>query len=87
MCNLAQLLSEYDKWEDEDELDDIAADMHEFKMDERIVNIRNGPADRNYAGGGNIMQHDVEVENEWSILRDKLIQNYMYCFRANKIEW
>ena len=39
MCNLAQLLSEYDKWEDEDELDDIAADMHELRMDERIVNI------------------------------------------------
>ena len=36
---------------------------------------------------GNIMQPDVEVENEWSILRDKLIQNYMHWFRVNKIEW
>ena len=81
------MLIEYDKWEDEDDLDDIAADMHELRMDERIVNIRNGPADRSYAGGGNIMQPDVEVENEWSILREKLIQNYMHCFRANKILW
>ena len=84
---LHNMLIEYDKWEDEDDLDDIAADMHELRMDERIVNIRNGPADRNYAGGGNIMQPDVEVENEWSMLDDKLIQNYMHCFRANKIEW
>ena len=84
---LHNMLIEYDKWEDEDDLDDIAADMHELRMDERIVNIRNGPADRSYAGGGNIMQPDVEVENEWSILREKLIQNYMHCFRANKILW
>jgi hypothetical protein len=62
----------------------IAADIPEHNMDERIIN---GPVDRSYAGGGDIVQADVEVESEWAILRSKLIQNYMHCFRENKIIW
>jgi hypothetical protein len=56
-------------------------------MDERIINIRNSPVDRSYAGSGDIVQADVEVESERAILRSKLIQNYMHCFRENQIIW
>jgi hypothetical protein len=59
-------------------------------MDERIMYIRNGPVDRSYAGSGDIVQADVEVESERAILRSKLIlflQNYMHCFRENQIIW
>jgi hypothetical protein len=81
------MLIDYDKWEDDDDDDDIAADIPEISMDERIINIRNGPVDRSYAGGGNIMQPDVQVDSEWAVLRANLIQNYMHCFRTNRIEW
>jgi hypothetical protein len=39
-------LIEHDKWEDDDNDDDIAADIPEHSMDERIImtHIHNGPA-------------------------------------------
>ncbi len=80
MCAiLHNVLIAHDKWEDEDDDDDIAADIPEHSMDERIINIRNGPVDRSYAGGGNIVEADAQVESEWAILRSNLIQNYMHC--------
>ena len=43
--------------EDDDDDDDIAADIadHCIQVDERIINISNGPVDRSYAGSGDIM--------------------------------
>ena len=84
---LHNMLIEHDKWKDDDENDDVAADIAEHSMDERIMNIRNGPVDRSYRGSGNILQCVVEVESEWATLRANLIQNYMNCFRENRIEW
>ena len=48
------MLIEHDKWADDDDDDDIAADIPELSMDERIINIRNGPVDRSYAGSGDM---------------------------------
>ncbi len=59
----------------------------EHNIDERMINIGHGPVDRSYAGSGDIVQADVEVESECMILRSKLIQNYMHCFRENQIIW
>ena len=81
------MLIEHDNWEDDDDDDDIAVDIADHCMDERIIDILNVPVYRSYAGSGNIMQCDVEVESEWAILRANLIQNYMHCFRENRIEW
>ncbi len=60
---LHNMLIEHDKWQDEDEDDDVAADFPELSMDQRIVNLRHCPADRSgYVGSGNINDCDVEVE-------------------------
>jgi hypothetical protein len=51
------MLIEYDKWQDEDEDDDVAADFPEFSMDQRIIDLRRGPgADRVYAESGNMLK-------------------------------
>ncbi len=84
---LHNMLIENDKWEDEDDINDVATDIPEHSMDERIINIRDGLVDRSYAGSGNTMEADIQAESEWAILRANLIQNYMYCFRQNRIEW
>jgi hypothetical protein len=81
------MLIEHDKWQDEDEDDDVAADFPEFSMDQRIIDLRRGPADRSYVRSGNIDDCDVQVECEWTLLRGALIENYMHCYRLNKIEW
>ncbi len=76
------------KWKDEDDNYDIAAvDIPEHYMDPRIINLREGPIDRSHVGGGNIADHDIEVESEWSTLRTNLIDHYMHCFKQNRIEW
>ena len=33
-------------------------------MDSRVVNLRHGPADHSYVGGGNMIVDDVQVESE-----------------------
>ena len=76
-----------DEWKDEDDNYDIAADIPEHDMDPRIINLREGPIDRSHVGGGNIADHDIEVESEWSTLRTNLIDHYMHCFKQNRIEW
>ena len=77
------MLVEHDRWADNDDDDDGAADNPEHSMDERS----NGPVDRSYAGSGDIMQSDVDVESEWALLSANLIQNYMHSFRENQIIW
>ncbi len=87
-CAILQtMLVEHDTWADDDDDNDVAADIPEHSMDERIINIRNGPVDRSYVGSGNIIQSDVEVESEWATLRANLIQNYIHCYRTNRIQW
>jgi hypothetical protein len=66
---------------------DVAADFPEYSMDHRILDLRCGPADRSCVGSDNIHTCDVEVECEWTQLRGALIENYMHCYRLNKIEW
>ena len=88
---LHNMLIEHDKWEDEDDdydiAEDIAKDIPELRMDPRIVNLRKGPVDSSYVGGGNIAHEDVEVESEWQKLRNNLIQHYTYCFKMCHIHW
>ena len=88
MCCYTQHIlvhDEHDEWNDEDDNYDIAADIPEHNMDPRIINLRQGPADRSYVGGGNIME--IEVESEWSTLRTNLIDHYMHCFKLHLIHW
>jgi hypothetical protein len=56
-------------------------------MDQRIIDLWRGPADRSYVGSDNIDICDVEVVREWTQLRGALIENYMHCYRLIKIEW
>ncbi len=64
-CAIIQnMLIEHDKWQDEDEDDDVAANFPELRMDQRIIDLRRSPADRSYVGSGNIDDCDVQVE--WS---------------------
>ena len=88
---LHNMLIEHDKWEHEDDnydiAEDIAKDIPELRMDPRIVNLRKGPVDSSYVGGGNIAHEDVEVESEWQKLRNNLIQHYTYCFKMCRIHW
>ncbi len=68
----------------------VAADYFpEYSMDHRIIGLRYGTADRSCqcVGSDNIDICDVEVECEWTQLRGALIENYMHCYRLNKIEW
>jgi hypothetical protein len=65
-CNM---LIEHDKWHDEDEDDDVAADFPKYSIDQRIKVLQRGPADRSYVGGDNIDICDVEVECEWTVVR------------------
>ncbi len=56
------MLIEHDKWHDEDEDDDFAADFPEYSMesmDQRIKYLRRGPGDTSYVGSGNIDDCDV----------------------------
>ena len=76
-----------DEWKDEDDNYDIAADIPEHEMDPRIIHLRDGPVDRSHVGGGNIADHDIEVESEWSTLRTTLIEHYMHYFKQKSIEW
>ncbi len=62
---------EHDKWQDEDEDDGVAADFPEYSMVQRTRDLRRGPADRSYVGGGNIDICDVEVEYEWTQSTDR----------------
>ncbi len=55
------MLIEHDKWQDEDEDDDVAPDFPEYSMDQRIIYLRRDPADVSYVGSGNIDDCDVEV--------------------------
>ena len=84
---LHNMLIDYDEWNDEDDDYDIGADVGADVMDPRVVNLRRGPADHSYAGGGNLSVEDVQVESEWMSLRKNLVQHYMYCFRSNVIKW
>lgn len=81
------MLIDYDEWNDEDDDYDIGADVGADFLDPRVVNLRRGPADHSYAGGGNLSVEDVQVESEWMSLRKNLVQHYMYCFRSNVIKW
>mmetsp|Transcript_41999 Transcript_41999/g.87786 ORF Transcript_41999/g.87786 Transcript_41999/m.87786 type:complete len:97 (+) Transcript_41999:151-441(+) len=83
----AHMLLDYDEWNDEDDDYDIGADVGADVMDPRVVNLRQGPADHSYVGGGNMMVDDVQVESEWMALRSNLIRHYMYCFRLKLIKW
>ncbi len=65
---------------------DVAADFPEYNMDHRIIYLRCGPADRSCAGSDNIDICNVEVECERTQLQGALIENYMHCYRLNKIE-
>ena len=58
---------ENDKWDDEYDEDNIAADIPELSMDERIISIRNGPVDRSFVGSGNIMQCNVEEDGPYCV--------------------
>ncbi len=84
---LHTMLIEHGVWEDDNDDEDIAADIPENIMDERIINIRNGPVDQSYAGCCHSVQPNIDAKSEWAILGANLIQNYMYCFRMNQIEW
>jgi hypothetical protein len=82
------MLIQHDKRVEEEEDDnDIAADIPELCMDETIIDIRNWPVNQSYVGGDNIMQSNVEVESEWAVLSAKLIEDHMDCFWKNRIEW
>jgi hypothetical protein len=81
------MLIEHDKLQDEDEDDDVEADFPEYSMYQRIIYLRRSPADIRYVGSGNIDDCAVEVVCEWTQLRGALIENYMHCYRLNKIEW
>ncbi len=84
-CAISQnMLIEHDKW---DEDDDVAANFPEFSMHKKIIDLRRGPADRSYVESGDIDDCDFEVECEWTQLRGVLIENYMFCYRLNKIKW
>ena len=74
-------------WNPANSTDDIGADVGADVLDPRVVNLRRGPADHSYAGGGNLSVEDVQVESEWMSLRKNLVQHYMYCFRSNVIKW
>jgi hypothetical protein len=80
LCNIPQ---------HEDDDYDIGADVGADVLDPRVVNLRRGPAEHSYAGGGNLSVEDVQVESEWTrmSLRKNLVQHYMYCFRSNVIKW
>ena len=56
---------------------------HCSSLDEGLILI----LDRSHVGGGNIADHDIEVESEWSTLRTNLIEHYMHCFKQNSIQW
>ena len=84
---LHNMLLVHDEWDDEDDDYDIAADIPENNMDRRIINLRQGPVDHSYVGGGNIADHDIEVESDWSTLRTDLIDHYMHCFKQHCIDW
>ncbi len=81
------MLLDYEEWNNEDDIYDIVAELGADVMDPRVVNLRHGPADQSYMGGGNVMVDNVQVESQWTILRRNLIQHYMYCFRLNRIKW
>jgi hypothetical protein len=79
------MLLDYGKWNDnnDDYHDDIDNDIGADIMDPRVVKI---------LGKGQLIEDssedgDVEVEGDRASLRRNLIQNYLYCFKANLIEW
>ncbi len=75
--NMLLSYDEYDEWNDEDDNCNVAADIPEYKlynMDPKIINLREGPAGRSYAGGGNIM--DIEVETTRKRVVDTAYQSY-----------
>jgi hypothetical protein len=43
------MLIEHGVWEEDNDDEDIAADIPENIMDERIINIQNGPVDQSQA--------------------------------------
>ena len=84
---LHNMLLDNEEWNDEDDNYDIGADVGANVMDPRVVNLRHGPADCSYVGGGNLMMDDVQVESEWMTLRSNLVRHYMYCFGRNLVKW
>jgi hypothetical protein len=72
-CSICNMLIEHDKWQDDDEEEDVAAAFQEYSMDQTIVDLRRGPTDRSYVGSGNIDDCNVELECEWTQLRGALI--------------
>jgi hypothetical protein len=81
------MLIEHDKWQDEDEDDDVAADFPEYSIDQRTIDLQCCPADRTCVGSWNIDDCDVEVECEWTRLQGALIEDGMHCYRLSQIEW
>ncbi len=74
------MIIEHEKWQDEDEDDDVAAAFPEYSVDQRIIYLRRSPADIRYVGSGNIDDCAVEVVCEWTQLRGALIESYMHCY-------
>ena len=64
---------------------DIGADVGKDVLYPRLVDLRQRPAgNQNYAGGGNLMVDDRDVQ--WTALMRNPIQDCMYCFRLKIIK-
>jgi hypothetical protein len=84
---LHNMLIDFDQWSEEDDDYNITDDMTGGDLDQRLVNLRQGPVDRSFSGGRHLQDTEVEIEDEWFTLRRNLIQHYNVCFGLKQVEW